>query len=250
MKFLTCNIRCDHNQDGANSFCHRKGHLIGKILREEPHIACFQEVLPHVADFLADSLPEYTVVGCGRDAQLLEEQVSIAFRRDTFTLISMETFWFSPYPHVPGSRYATMSNWPRVCNEVVLRERATGELYKVFSIHMDNLYDHARLQAVRQLMHKLAQEDVFPSAHVIIAGDFNAEPDDASVQAMDASFRDAAADSGPTFHDYGRMDKPVKIDYIFVQDDLMATGLQLWNDVHDGVYLSDHYPVCVELSLR
>lgn len=250
MKFLTCNIRCDHDQDGINSFRYRKEHLLGKLLAEKPHIACFQEVLPHVADWLTDSLNDYIVVGCGRDRNLLEEQMTIAFRKDTFSLIHMETFWFSPYPRHPGSRYATMSNWPRTCTEIVLREKASGELFRVCNVHMDNLYDHARALGVKQLMKKLSETVAFPDAHIIIAGDFNAEPQDASIRAMDPSFRDALAESSGTYHDYGRMKHPIKIDYIWVQDDLLSSNLSVWNDVHDGVYLSDHYPLCVELTVK
>lgn len=250
MKFLTCNIRRGSCNDGANSFPHRKGHLLDKILDEKPDIACFQEVMPFVADWLTDSLPDYTIVGCGRSNQLDDEQMTVAFRKDAFSLIHMETFWFSPYPHHPGSRYATMSNWPRTCTEVVLRQKATGELFKVCNVHMDNLYDHARILGVKQLMQHLREEDIFPAAHVIVAGDFNARPQDASICAMDPSFRDAAAESGGTFHDFGRMKEPIKIDYIFVQDDLAASNCRAWTDVHDGVYLSDHYPLCVELAVK
>ena len=250
MKFLTCNIRRGSCDDGINSFEFRKPYLLDKLLAEKPDVACFQEVMPFVADWLTDSLPDYIVVGCGRTCDLDDEQMTVALRRDAFSLLSMETFWFSPEPHTPGSRYEEMSNWPRTCTEIVLRDRHTGELYKVCNLHMDHMYDNARVLAVQQLMAKLRASDVFPDAHVIIAGDFNAEPGDGSILAMDPSFRDATAGSGGTYHGYGQLAEPVKIDYIWVRDDLSASGLQVWNDCHDGVYLSDHYPLCVELTAK
>jgi endonuclease/exonuclease/phosphatase family metal-dependent hydrolase len=206
--------------------------------------------MPFVADWLTDNLNDYIVLGCGRSRNLDDEQMTVAFRKDKYSLISMETFWFSPYPHYPGSRYVTMCDWPRTCTEAVLREKATGDLFRVCNLHMDNLYDHARAEGVKQLMRKIKDTDVFENAHVIIAGDFNAEPGDASIRRMDPSFRDAAACSGPTYHGFGTAERPVKIDYIWVQDDLEASGLQVWDECHDGVYLSDHYPLCVDLNIR
>ena len=241
MKFLTCNIRRGVCDDGINSFEYRKPYILEKFMREQPDVACFQEVMPFVADWLTDSLTDYVVIGCGRSRELDDEQMTIAFRRNKYTLIHMETFWFSPYPHYAGSRYVTMSNWPRTCTEAVLRERATGELFRVCNLHMDNLYDIAREQAVKQLMEKLRTTDVFDTAHIIIAGDFNAEPGDASICRMDPAFRDAAACSGPTYHGYRTAEPPVKIDYIWVKDDIEASDLQVWDEHH--LLANNHFQV-------
>ena len=249
MKFLTCNIRRGVCDDGANSFEFRAPYLLNKLLTEQPDIACFQEVMPFVADWLTDNLNDYVVIGCGRSRDLDDEQMTVAFRKDRFSLISMDTFWFSPYPHFPGSRYASMGSWPRTCTEAVLREKATGELFKVCNLHL-SLHEDGRVRSVKQLMEKLRTEDIFEKAHVIVTGDFNDEPDADSIRAMDPSFRDAAADSGTTYHGYGQAERPVKIDYIWVQEDLSSANLQVWNDCHDGVYLSDHYPLCVELTVK
>ena len=62
MKFLTCNIRRGVCDDGINSFEFRKPHLLDKLLAEKPDVACFQEVMPFVADWLTDSLTDYIVV--------------------------------------------------------------------------------------------------------------------------------------------------------------------------------------------
>ncbi len=82
MKLVTFNIRCDFGQDGENCFCRRRISIIAKIRREQPDIICFQEVLPHVAVWLKENLKGYYVIGCGRDENLEDEQVSVAYRRD------------------------------------------------------------------------------------------------------------------------------------------------------------------------
>lgn len=95
MKFVTFNIRCDYSQDGDNNFCFRKALILEKIGRERPDIICFQEVLPHVAVWLKEELKEYYVIGCGRSETLENEQVTIAYRKDSINLIQMETYWLS-----------------------------------------------------------------------------------------------------------------------------------------------------------
>ena len=69
LKLVTFNIRCDYDQDGANSFRFRKPVILKKLAEEKPDVICFQEVLPHVAAWLKENLTEYTVIGCGRSEE-------------------------------------------------------------------------------------------------------------------------------------------------------------------------------------
>lgn len=103
MKIVTFNIRCDYNQDEENNFCYRKPLILEKLRQEQADIICFQEVLPHVADWLKEELTEYYVIGCGRDETLEGEQVPIAYRKNKFNLLQMETYWLSDEPYIPAS---------------------------------------------------------------------------------------------------------------------------------------------------
>ena len=122
MKVVTFNIRCDYGQDGLNEFANRKELILRKINQEKPDIIGFQEVLPHVAKWLKENLNEYYVIGCGRGANLRDEQMSIAYRRDRINLISMKTWWLSQTPDVPGSRYEEQSSCPRTATEAVFED--------------------------------------------------------------------------------------------------------------------------------
>lgn len=57
-----------------------------------------------------------------------------------------------------------------------------------------------------------------------------------------------------TYHGYFRehlnseIDKSTQIDYIFIRSDVQLELVKKWTDVHEGVYLSDHYPVSVVVS--
>ena len=62
MKVVTYNIRGDLGVDGKNDFCFRKPLILEKLAKEKPDIVGFQEVLPHVAAWMREALPEYDVV--------------------------------------------------------------------------------------------------------------------------------------------------------------------------------------------
>ena len=250
MKIVTFNIRCDYNQDGDNNFCFRKPLILEKLRQEEPDVICFQEVLPHVAGWLKEELREYNVIGCGRMEDLEGEQVSVAYRKNRINLIQMETYWLSETPYVPGSRYEDQSICPRVCTEAVLEEYATKQVFRLVNTHLDHEGPGAREKGLLQIMDKLDRLDgraLFPEAPVIITGDMNAEPDSPEMAAAKRHpYRNLSEGIGVTYHGYMRSEAPCCIDYI-VTKGFACDSVEKWTDVRDGVYLSDHYPVCAVL---
>ena len=251
MKVVTFNIRGDFGVDGQNDFCNRKPLILHKLSLEKPDIIGFQEVLPHVAAWMQQALPDYTVVGCGREKDLTGEQMTVLFRRDRFQLISMHTFWLSPTPNVPGSRYAEQSWCPRTATEVVLLDNTSGKVIRVVNTHLDHEGTLARQLGLSQILRHLEAPDFFPDAPVILMGDFNALPDSAELQAFSQypGYTNAAANMGGTFHGFMTTDAPSQIDYIFIKGSIRAVSAAKWTDQLDGVYLSDHYPVCAQVKL-
>lgn len=250
MKIVTFNIRCDYEQDGGNSFCFRKPLILKKIRDEQPDVICFQEVLPHVAAWLKEVLMDYTVVGCGRSKNLSDEQVSVAFRKDAMNLIYMDTFWLSPTPGIPGSRYEEQSICPRVCTEVLLEEMREEKIFRLFNIHLDHLGTEARKLGLSQILKKAEQTVLFSEAPVVLAGDFNAEQDSSEMKLMDEypSYINAAAGIGVTYHGFEAEDDPESIDDIFYQSPLRCERIEKWEDQEQGIWLSDHYPICATFS--
>ena len=60
---------------------------------------------------------------------------------------------------------------------------------------------------------------------------------------------DLTHDSGPSFHGFGNALVCKKIDYIFSDVNVKDYKLECWKDEHNGIYLFDHYPVCVTLEM-
>lgn len=248
MKLVTFNIRYDCGSDGINNFSCRKPFILETIAREAPDIIGFQEVLPHVAMWLKENLKDYYVVGCPRCDDLTGEQVCIAFRPNKFNLMKMDTFWLSPTPYVPGSRYPEQSICPRTCTEVVLQELSSGKVVRMLNTHLDHEGSLARLLGARQLLNRLDSEEFFPDAPVVLVGDLNAEPDSPEMQLLASRMHNLTDGIGITFHNYGGSGA-CSIDYIYLRGPIEGTAPVKWDECRDGLYLSDHYPVCAELTL-
>ncbi len=250
MKFVTFNLRCDHQQDGNNSFVYRQPLILRSIRERKPDVICFQEVLPHMAVWLKQSLKDYAAVGYGRGEKLDGEQVTVAFLRDRCQLLETHTFWLSETPAVPASRYPGQSSCPRICTEAVLLEEESGRVFRVLNTHLDHVGVLAREKGLEQILKYADAAEFFPGVPMILAGDFNAEPDSPEMallrQRPDLDV--VTRDIGGTFHNYGKADPTEQIDYIVLRGAVRCTGVEKWTENENGVYLSDHYPVGAELS--
>lgn len=256
MKIVTFNIRCDHKQDGKNNFEYRKPIIKNCLMENKPDVACFQEMLPHMALWLSEVLKDYQLVGCGREKDLTGEQMTVAFRRDRYEMVSMDTYWLSNTPYLPGSRYEEQSNYPRTATQLLLKEKDTNAVYLIVNTHLDHKSSKARLLGMECVLDKIRQTQIQWKAigklPVILCGDMNAYPESPEIESMNHSgiVCDVTEELSGTYHNFGKMDKPVKIDYIAVSDNIRLEKVELWKDQKDGVFLSDHYPICATVYIK
>ncbi len=249
MKVVTFNLRCDHQQDGENCFVYRQPLILRAIGREKPDIICFQEVLPHMAAWIRGYLKDYCAVGCGRGEHLDGEQMTVAFLKDRYRLLNLNTFWLSETPSLPGSRYPGQSSCPRICTDAVLMDDTDGWVFRVLNTHLDHRGKEARERGLDQILRYAAHGGVFPGIPMILTGDFNAEPGSEELAGLKdfPGLTDVTASVGITWHGYGKADPPAQIDYIIIGGPLKCAGVTKWTDEEGGVFLSDHYPVCAEI---
>lgn len=256
MKIVTINIKCDstgHAPDsplGRNTFAARRDYLKARIRKEAPDIMGFQETQPHMVAWLKENLPEYVFMGHGRGADFADEAMILAVKKDKFELWGFETFWLSPTPYVPGSRYENQSDCPRTCAAAFLRCAEFDFPFRVYVTHLDHISDEARQLGMAAIVERIKADNAKIPAPCILMGDMNAFPGTIVFDPLKeiATMRDVTEDVGNTFHGFGTWKETTKIDYIFVTEPFADTDARRWHEEHDGIYLSDHDPVSVELK--
>jgi len=256
IKIVTFNIRCQWSGDGINSFMHRAGFIYEKISAEMPDIIAFQECTPKIMELMEKMLPEYAFYGQYRSVNYWGEGLFVAVKKANWAVVAMENFWLSPTPYVAGSRFPGQSDCPRICNTVQVRRRESGEMMRIFNIHLDHVSEEARINGIKCVLGKMEEYSARLPLPTVLLGDFNAEPSSETVKCCGSnatpSVFDVTGDIVATNHDFGRRLplSPSKIDYIFVTEELFeaCSGASVWDECHEGIYLSDHYPVCAEFE--
>ena len=256
LKVMTFNLRIEAPlHDGINNLPNRKGRILETIKNEAPDLIGFQEARDETRAWLRDTLTDYVVFGCGRYKDYRGESAPLAFRKDRFELVSLDTFWLSSTPKIPESKYAgsDQSDCPRIATAVVLKPLESSELLLFVNTHTDHQGSMSRVLASAQLLEYASQKNMA----TVITGDFNAQPDSTEIKMMTSSkdfpLVDCTEKIGSTFHEFGKLspDKRVKIDYIFTN---LKTDVKKSYAVEDipveGIYISDHQPVVAFVDIE
>ena len=145
IKVMTFNLRTDTPVDGINKFTERVDRVKEVIANEAPDLIGFQEVADMTRKWLREALSDYIVVGCGRGKTLNDEAMVIAYKRSCFDMISMDTFWLSTAPSLPGSTYGVdQSSCPRCTTAVVLKHDDAEKPFLFLNTHLDHKGAQAR----------------------------------------------------------------------------------------------------------
>lgn len=256
MELSVCsfNLRMENPNDGINSFPFRAPFIAETLKQNAPDVIGFQEVRPHMRRWLEETLTDYTILGTGREADFTDEANVIAYRTEKFLAMSMDTFWLSDTPYVPGSRFSVdQSICPRICTCAVLLVRDTATRVRVYNTHLDHEGSVARVAGIELILGRIAQDDArYPDVPVVLTGDFNAEPDDFVAKVIDMNplgLKDTTAGIPVTFHSYHPDENSIKIDYIYTDAPWQEASVRALTECREGVYLSDHYPVIARIEI-
>ena len=250
LKIVTFNLRITVD-DGINRWENRVLNVINKIKCEVPDIIGFQELTEVSLRDLKDHLGDYVFIGCGRDEAMNGESVMLAYNKTKVDLISLDVFWFSDTPYKPGSK-AEIMTLARPCNVAVFKDQLTNCIFRVYNTHFDHMSSEARIQSSKQLLKDLEIREQNISLPTLIMGDLNAGPQTEEIRMLADNqvikLIDITDKLDYTFHDYGKSKS--KIDYIFSTDTISCKEVVAWKDCSKGIYLSDHYPVMVNVSFN
>lgn len=251
----TYNIRTDTEADGNWSWTNRRAHVLNLIRYHDWDIFGAQEVQPHQ---LADlkSLTDYGVVGLAREDGINQgEYNALFYKKEQFDLLRTESFWLSETPAIPSIH--PTAGCPRVCVCAFLKSKETGTEFAVATTHLDHISEESRLFGANIILeHCLSKITDQP---LVLVGDFNAPPTEATYHLLTQSLRDAKKQPDTTF--YGPLgtfqdfdyDKPwndfEEIDYVFVSQQLPVEKVGVLTDNCDGRYPSDHFPVVATVQI-
>lgn len=244
MRVATFNIRNGRAWDGCNSWPFRRRAVVDALRELDADLIGLQEAFGFQVRWLARRLPDYDVVGEGRDGGGRGERCAVLVRRSAFRVVDARTRWFGATPlhtsRLVGARF------PRIATTATL-DHATGERWQFTSTHLDEASAERRRASATQLAEWVQTQ----TPHALV-GDFNAPPEDPLFDVLaGAGFRHAvSAEAGGTSHRFtGRRDGR-RIDHVLVNDSLDVRSAHVaYRAAHERL-ASDHWPVVADLGVR
>lgn len=258
MRVMTYNIRLDTESDGPNRWAMRRDLLIGQVRLLKPAILGLQEVVPGQRADLASALPDYAVLGGGRDDGKLKGEASpLLIDKARLAVRSNGMFWLSPTPGTPSKGWDAA--FSRVATWAHLAGRKDGMRILAVNVHWDHVGVDARRNSARQLRRWIATHRQ-PGEGVVLLGDFNAPLAEASLQELvgpsdtlrladsRAASREPAIGATITFNGWTPLPTTGEtIDHVLVGPGLAVQRYHALAETFDGRLASDHFPVIADL---
>lgn len=258
---MSFNIRYDNPEDSLDNWQYRKDRAAKVIRFYDADILGSQEVLHNQLEDLKQRLPEYDVIGVGReDGKEKGEYSALWYKKDRFTVLDSGYFWLSETPEVAGSK-----GWDGACERIAswakLKDNASGKEIFALNTHLDYVGVAARREGVSLILDKVAE--LSNGLPVVVTGDFNAEPEsDVIKHVTDTSNPKHLIDSrsvaplvyGPSWswHDFGKLpyDRRPLIDYVFVNNGVEVLKYGVLAETENEAFVSDHAPVLVTVEIK
>ena len=254
LRVVTFNVRWDAPEDEYR-WEQRRSRSVPMLRDWAPDVLGLQEPLHSQVQQIAEGLPEYTVVGVGReDGKQAGEFCPIFYRIARFDLKESGTFWLSETPSIPGS-----TGWgnriPRICTWVRLMDRETGSEFSLYNVHLDHESQPSREKSALLLVDTLRQRATH--GPVIVTGDFNAEPGNPAIRRLQAedspvpvsALEITRSTCSGTFHGFTGQAQGGPIDYIFLSPEWHVLEAQVLTGDGKQPFPSDHFPVAATLQL-
>lgn len=257
---MSFNIRYDNPEDADNNWKYRRDRAANAVKFYDVDVMGTQETLHNQLVDLKDRLPEYEVIGVGReDGKEAGEYNPVWYKKDRFTALGSGYFWLSETPDTPSK------GWDGACERIAtwvkLTDNNTGKSFFFINTHLDHVGVQARREGINLLFDKI--NEFSGGLPVILTGDFNSTPesdvikhitDVSDSKHLDDSRRLSDVVYGPSwsFHDFGSIpyaQRPL-LDYVFVRGDMDVDRYGVLAETENEGYLSDHAPLLVTVTLQ
>ncbi len=257
VKIMSFNIRYNNPDDGINKWENRKDWLTQSVRFFDVDIVGAQEVTYEQLTDMENLLPTYSYVGVGREGGKKGEFTPIFYKIDRFELLENDTFWLSETPETVASK-----GWdaalPRILTWAKFRDKVTGTIFYHFNTHFDHRGKVARVNSAKIIVKEIKR--IAKDNPLVVTGDFNSSPNsDPHTLLVKNGLKDTFLQLdlenryGPdyTANGWKAEDRGPenRIDYIFYNNGIKAINYQVLDGQRGKRYISDHFPVIVQLSL-
>lgn len=254
---MTFNLRYPFGEDGNNSWTNRKdgvGAFINEIM---PTVIGTQEVYGFMKNDVLSICKDYKDIGIPRTPK--GEGVPILYNSNVLEVINSGNFWLSETPLVLNSK-SWDSYSVRMCTwaEFSFIEDRTKK-FRLFNTHLDHISEKARINGFEVILEKYKRLNEIEKMSSFIVGDFNAKPSSNTIKLIDKAIETGqhelkhvyqnGFDYGTTFHGFTGRTNGEPIDYIYHSLDVNVSNLKTYRNKQNDVYLSDHYPVSIDVNL-
>lgn len=259
---MSFNIRYGTANDGEDRWELRKDLLFGVVRDASADLVGLQEALDGQIQELLTTLPQYGVVGVGRDdGRTRGEYAAILYRRDRFRVSDAGTFWFSDTPEVVASK-SWGNTITRICTWARFIDRE-GRAFWHYNVHLDHQSQPSRERSAGLLAERIAARRVLTEP-AIVTGDFNVGEANPAILRLTAPQNGAAALFIDTFRARHPDEKTAgtfsgfkfgvttgdKIDYVLVPPGTEVLEAAIVRTSRNDRYPSDHFPVVARVVLR
>lgn len=152
---MSFNIRYDNPEDSLDNWKFRKDRAANAVRFYDVDVLGTQEVLHNQLEDLKQRLPEYGVVGVGReDGKEKGEYSALWYKKNRFDLLDSGYFWLSETPEVPGSK-----GWDGACERIAswakLKDKTSGKEFFALNTHLDHVGVVARREGISLMLDRV-----------------------------------------------------------------------------------------------
>lgn len=245
---MSFNVRNSGADDGDNCWQNRKDAAAAMLNALNPDVVGMQEVLPDQQEDIVTLCPQYTAYGIGRNDGVNGERMTVIYNHEIMEFRDGGTWWLSQTPDVPSVGWD--AKYPRTATWVLLRDTRNGKDFYFVNTHLDHKGVDARRNGLAMVVAMI--KDMNPDVPMILMGDFNVEPGDPALEALEGLMLDArvtakVTEDTPSFNGYDKERHKV-IDYIYYSGFSLAESFRVVTQQYNNApFISDHYPIISEL---
>ncbi|MBO4634871.1 MAG: endonuclease/exonuclease/phosphatase family protein [Bacteroidales bacterium] len=244
LSVMSYNVRNSAAADGENAWELRRPATVAMLETLKPDIVGLQEVLPDQQEYITAQCPNYVAYGIGRNDGVEGERMTVIYNKDVLEMLQGGTWWLSETPDVPSVGWD--AKYPRTATWVLMKDLRNGKQFYFVNTHLDHKGVEARRNGLALVVAKIREMN--PDVPMVLTGDFNVEPGDPALTALDGlmiNARESApvTEDTPSFNGY-RTERQKVIDYIYYSQFAAARDFRVVTESFlDIPYISDHYPI-------